>query len=147
MSYLGLEARNLGSEPPKLLLVDDDPVQLEMSEGALGALGFRVLTHLVTSSGDVGSLTERLAIKRYDLIVYDTDMGLFNGYEVAAEAAVTSGNPAPYVGWSHQRDHDKERKWGEAGARDFWQRSWGFDMEGYQTIASQIFKLLENNGN
>ncbi len=133
---------------PKVLFVDDDPTQLLILEEGLKVVNpeLRALTHLVRSKGDIPGLVNRLAKKKYGAIVYDTEMGELEGPQVAVEVAQSSGNHAPYVGWSRQTDHDKERKWEEAGAEGFWEKVFGFDPSGYHGLVKRIESLIDREG-
>jgi len=104
-----------GDTPARILVVDDEPYNLELMEAILSASGYEV--HLA------GSGEESLALahdKKPDLIILDLMMPGISGFEVCARVKIdpqTGGTPVLFVTALNQLA-DKERAMA-AGGDDF----------------------------
>ncbi len=67
-------------QQPTILIVDDEPLMLELTSTYLETMGCRVLT---ASNGKIA--LEILAQEPVRLVLSDVNMALLNGYELAAE--------------------------------------------------------------
>lgn len=101
--------------PPKLLVVDDTPVNVKLLADLLGAKGYQVLT---ASSG--GEALEKLKTDQPDLVLLDVVMPEMTGYEVCRRMRETDSTRFLPVVMITALDPAQERAKGiEAGADDF----------------------------
>jgi signal transduction histidine kinase/CheY-like chemotaxis protein/HPt (histidine-containing phosphotransfer) domain-containing protein len=104
-----------GAHSPRILLVDDNPVNLEVSSAMLDSLGY-----LVTTAGNGRLALDELDRKRYGLVLLDCQMPEMDGYQVACcvrerereRAAATGDAPAhiPIIALTaHALEAERER--------------------------------------
>ena len=104
-----------GAAPPLLLVVDDDPVNVELLGDLLEALGYRALGAL---GGEAALAAARE--RRPDLILLDVMMPGLNGYEVCRRLKAdpeTAGIPVVFV--TALSDTEDKVQAIEAGGDDF----------------------------
>jgi PAS domain S-box-containing protein len=70
----------VGSDPLRLLVVEDDPADAELAVGAVRRAGWEVITDRVVSAPEVA---ERLRTQRYDAVVTDYRMPGWTGLDAA----------------------------------------------------------------
>ena len=86
-----------GAHSPRVLLVDDNPVNLEVSSAMLDSLGY-----LVTTAENGRLALDQLDRKRYDLVLLDCQMPEMDGYQVAGrirerERAAAAGDAPAHI--------------------------------------------------
>ncbi|MET0399533.1 MAG: response regulator, partial [Longimicrobiaceae bacterium] len=105
----------MSTEAPLLLVVDDDPVNVELLSDLLAAMDYR------TTGAFSGEEALRAARERSpDLVLLDVMMPGMNGYEVCRRLkadAATAGIPVVFV--TALSDTDDKVKAIEAGGDDF----------------------------
>ncbi len=104
-----------GESPPRVLIVDDVPENIEIIGDMLSASGYRVDT---ASGGD--SALEMAAGEEYDLVLLDIMMPGMDGYEVCAKlkgSPQTSAIPVIFI--TARKEFDDIKKGFEAGAVDY----------------------------
>ncbi len=101
-------------ETPRLLLVDDDQLDLILLERTLREAGYQ---HLVT----VRDPREVLDLHReasFDLILLDLDMPYMSGYQVINQLTALK-DPPPVLVLTAHRDQESRRKALRGGAKDY----------------------------
>jgi len=100
----------------RILMVDDEPVNLKLLEKMLSADGY-VNIHTLTDSREVEAAYER---EHYDLILLDINMPHLDGFDVMARLkGVESDGYLPVLVLTAQADRQTRLRALEAGARDF----------------------------
>jgi DNA-binding response OmpR family regulator len=144
MTYDGHSAARIAPETtpidyklrPKVLVVDDEENDLELAVLGFERQGFRVKTHHIRGDEDLTTLTARVAVKGYALILSDTMVGNHYGPDHVAKAVQSSGIDVPVVGWSSAPSTIHETNWKQAQAVDFFQKPMG--LAAYQPLAEKL---------
>lgn len=104
-----------GSQPPLVLVVDDDWMNREMMQAYLEREGFRVAL-----AYDAESALSSAASLKPDLIMLDVRMGEKDGYEVCQELRLQEGSRSvPILMLSALSSDDARNKAIEVGATGF----------------------------
>jgi DNA-binding NtrC family response regulator len=127
---------SISGKLPKVLVVDDDEIDLEIAVLGLERQGFRVKTHQIRGDEDLTTLTQRIADKGYSIIISDTMVGNHYGPDHVAKAVQSSGVNVPVVGWSGAPSTLHETNWKRAQAVDFFQKPIGLDA--YRPLAEKL---------
>lgn len=100
----------------RILMVDDEPVNLKLLEKMLSTDGYANI-HTLTDSREVQATYER---EHFDLILLDINMPHLNGFEVMEGLKrVESDGYLPVLVLTAQSDRETRLRALEAGARDF----------------------------
>ena len=103
------------SETPKILIVDDEPLNLELLEQELEELGFEIVT---ASSG--AEAVEAAAAQSPDVILLDILMPGMDGFEVCRQLKATAGlREIPVLFMTALSDTDDKLRAFEAGGVDY----------------------------
>lgn len=100
---------------PAVLLVDDDPVEVQIVQKMLGRLGWRT-----DVAKDGAQAIERACKHEYDFVFMDLEMPSLNGWEATRRIHALLGPKSPYIValTSHARPMDR-RECADAGMDDF----------------------------
>lgn len=84
-----------GHNPLRILLVEDNPINLLMAQGTLAYLG-----HQVTTAGNGQEAVDAYRESAFDLILMDLTMPIKDGYQASSEIlshARSNGQPEPMI--------------------------------------------------
>lgn len=122
-------------EELEILLVDDQPVNIEVLEDILGEAGY---TH-VTSTTDPSRAVRLYRERSFDIVLLDLLMPEMNGFEVLEKFKdIGYDPPVPVLVLTAVRDRETRLKALKCGARDFITKP--FD---HQEVLARINNLLE----
>lgn len=104
------------SETPRLLIVEDNPINQKVAERALSRLGFEAD---ITSDGR--EALEAVKTRRYGLILMDCMMPEMDGYEATREIRAFEGEHShtPIVAFTADTTHSCRERCLEAGMDDY----------------------------
>jgi len=110
-----LEPQVVEETPFRILVVEDNPTNLQVVITVLRALGYQPD---IAENGRIG--LEKLAVKRYDLILLDVQMPDVDGLTVARRVRAEMNNPPPtIVAITAGVSPDDRQKCFDAGMDDF----------------------------
>lgn len=112
-------ARGTGTRKPRVLLVEDNPVNLMVGQRLLGVLG---ITCDTASNGEAALL--RIAASRYDIVLMDCQMPVMDGYTATRrwrehEAAEGSARRLPIIAMTANAMAGDRQKCLDAGMDDY----------------------------
>ena len=121
----------VSTRTPRVLLVEDNPVNLMVGQRLLGVLG---ITCDTASNGEAALM--RMSASRYDVVLMDCQMPVMDGYELAAQLRAILGPgqcPRLIALTGYGQEHDRARS-----------RAAGFDLHLVKPV--DIRQLLDALG-